>query len=213
MTLRPHFAALLIASSLLAFGSVAEAQDDGQVVFVEDSGQGQPVAQQQPLEDPQQQRGLFQSGASLDIPIFVTDTDLLLPGVGVRGRWAVEFGYIVPEVEVGFQIMGLDGHPTSDFHTNLWASGGLRIQFLNASSILPYVSANANFNFFSLQSSDVYNFILGIGAAGGATIELSEQLGIDVGVEVRALMPLFDHFGGEFELMVLPKAGFTYFYG
>lgn len=217
MTLR---STLLVSLALTLVGapSLASAQD-GQVVFVEDDGSQQVAVEQQPEQQPEQQRGLFQSGISLDIPVFVTDTEWYLPGVGVRGRWAIEFGYFVPEIEVGYGIMFTQNVVNEyfepiDFHTNLWFAGGLRIQFLNASSILPWVSAGVDFDFLTWQDADTYDFQFGVHAAGGATIEITSQIGIDVGLEVRALVPVADHFiEKDIQLILYPKAGITYFYG
>ena len=94
-----------------------------------------PAQQQQAPE-----RFVRQTSVYLGVPFFLTDRDSLRPGFGlhVRGGW--EFGWLVPEVALGWQLNLLDA-PGNDNLQSIWFSLGLRVQFLNYSNVVPFVSA------------------------------------------------------------------------
>lgn len=185
----------------------------------------EPVFAPQPVQDPtmvpvepEPVRLVRQVSAYLTIPIFLTNTDLFKPGVGVTGRFGWEFAYLVPEVLLGIQINGTDDRFGSTLQ-GLWLSLGVRLQILNASRFVPFFNAAIRFNYWGLaregETLVEYVFEPGIVAGAGLAIELTQHFGLEVAVNTHVTLPtstVFDGLDPELQVSLLPWVGGTIYF-
>ncbi|MEZ4249743.1 MAG: hypothetical protein R3B99_16050 [Polyangiales bacterium] len=222
-----------LASALLSFSFAAtalaapanpegESADDlaAELTATESVAQVYVAAPAQQQQAPE--RFVRQTSVYLGVPFFLTDRDSLRPGFGlhVRGGW--EFGWLVPEVALGWQLNLLDA-PGNDNLQSIWFSLGLRVQFLNYSNVVPFVSAAFRPTWFSVYDPDFstgseYTFEPGVTGAVGAAIELTPNFGLEVGVQATAIFSVVnevfvdDRGNGKNELFLYPYVGATYYY-
>lgn len=181
--------------------------------------QAQPQARAVPA---QPERFVRQTSVYLGVPFFLTDRETLRPGFGlhVRGGW--EFGWLVPELALGWQLNVLDG-PGDDNLQSIWLSAGLRVQFLNQSNIVPFVSAAFRPTWFSIydpisDAASDYTFEPAITGAVGATIELTQSFGLEVALQATTIFSVVNEVfvdsrgRATSQLFLYPHFGATYFY-
>lgn len=203
----PHEAADDLAAERSATEPIAQ-------VYV----QAQPQARAVPA---QPERFVRQTSVYLGAPFFLTDRETLRPGFGlhVRGGW--EFGWIVPELALGWQLNVLDG-PGDDNLQSIWLSAGVRVQLLNQSNVVPFVSAAFRPTWFSIydpisDAASDYTFEPAVTGAVGATIELTQSFGLEVALQATTIFSVvnevFDARGrATSQLFLYPHFGATYFY-
>lgn len=180
----------------------------------------QADVQQQP--QPQPDRLVRQTSVYVGVPFFLTDRDFLRPGVGFHLRAGWELGWIVPEIALGWQLNLLDGAGNTNLQS-VWVSVGVRIQFLNYSNVVPFVSAAFRPSWFSIydptldRASDL-TFEPAVTAGLGATIELTSNFGLEVGVQATTIFPVVNEVfvdgrgNGVTQVFLYPHFGATYFY-
>lgn len=219
--------ALLLSSTALAAPANApdEAADDLAAELDAAESVAQVYVQAQPqaqVVQPQPERFVRQTSVYLGVPFFLTDRETLRPGFGlhVRGGW--EFGWIVPEIALGWQLNVLDG-PGNDNLQSVWLSAGVRIQFLNYSNVVPFVSAAFRPTWFSIydpvtDAASDYTFEPAVTGAVGATFEITQSFGLEAAVQATAIFSVVnevfvDSRGRDAnQLFLYPYFGATYFY-
>jgi hypothetical protein len=227
MRLRRFLACSLLASTALGSTALAAPPDSAELESADDLAaelaSAESVAQvygtvQQPV---QPERLVRQTGVYVGVPFFLTDREVLRPGVGfhIRGGW--ELGYIVPEVALGWQLNLLDVPGNTNLQS-IWLSAGLRVQFLNYSNVVPFVSAAFRPTWFSTYDPDSgaasdYTFEPAVTATLGAMIELTANFGLEAGLQATAIFSINGVFvdgGGDGvnELFLYPYFGATYYY-
>lgn len=112
--MRISLASALLSLSFAATALAAPANSEGEsaddlaaeLMATESVAQVYVAAPAQPQAP---ERFVRQTSVYLGVPFFLTDRDTLRPGFGlhVRGGW--EFGWLVPEVALGWQLNLLDG--------------------------------------------------------------------------------------------------------
>ncbi|MBO6936311.1 MAG: hypothetical protein JJ863_15150 [Deltaproteobacteria bacterium] len=182
-----------------------------------------PNAQQQQ----QPERLGRQLSLALDVPIFLTNTSLVRPGVGAHLRFGYEFGMVVPQVKIGISTNFLSDEasrriPITDGATNLnaiWASVGIRLQILNRTRFVPVIDAGLRLQFWNYPSSaytSEYLFEPGVTVGAGLAIEVTARFGLEVGLDMVVAFPVSDAFadydndGTQFFLM--PHLGGTIYF-
>ncbi len=205
---------------------------------VQPTQQVQPMPQQQPAQQPMTQDAYAPVGEPLpaepvrpprhlgvygSVPIFVTESDVLRPGVGIHGRFGWEFGFLVPEIQLGYQYHGLaDGTMVSgDFAQGvqtIWLGLGARLQLLNNSRFVPFVSAALRINFISVifeeafSPSTDFTPLPGVQFGGGLMIELTETLAIEAGLTGNLLFDTpADPVYQDTQFYLQPNIGITLF--
>jgi hypothetical protein len=180
-------------------------------------------ASAQPVAQPAQpQRLVRQASVYAGVPFFLTDRETLRPGIGfhVRGGW--EIGWIVPEIALGWQLNLLDAPGNTNLQS-VWFSVGLRIQFLNYSNVVPFVSAAFRPSWFSIydptiDASTDLTFEPAVTAGLGATIELTQNFGLEVALQATTILPVVNEVfvdsrgNGATQVFLYPHVGATYFY-
>jgi hypothetical protein len=213
-------------------------EDDQQEVFVDDQGyeedpgyqdpayQGEYV--EEPYEEPARpERPGRQLSLYLDVPIFLTNADIVRPGVGAHLRFGWEFAYLVPQVSLGISTNFLDDEVFVVDNLNaFWATLGVRLQILNRSRFVPVVDAGLRLQFWNYSGTDAfgayaedYRFEPGITLGGGLAIELTQSFGLEVGVQATVTFPISDIFTeppGIFEpttqVFLMPYLGGTLYF-
>ncbi len=171
-------------------------------------------------EPPPDQRLIRQLSAYLGAPFWLTDRDVLRPGFSIHGRFGYEFGFIVPEIQIGWMISVLDEEDTGagvEYSNlqNIWATLGARVQFLNRSRMVPFIAAGFRLNFFSKATSGsatatAYTFEPGAMVTVGMAIELTRNFGIEVALSSTVIfgIEVFD----KVEAFLHPWAGATLYF-
>lgn len=204
-----------------ATNAADEAADDlaAELAASESVAQVYVQAQAQPA---QPQRLVRQASVYAGVPFFLTDREVLRPGIGfhVRGGW--EIGWIVPEIALGWQLNLLDAPGNTNLQS-VWFSVGVRLQFLNYSNVVPFVSAAFRPSWFSIYdpaidaASDL-TFEPAVTAGLGATIELTQNFGLEVGLQATTIIPVVNEVfvdsrgNGATQVFLYPHFGATYFY-
>lgn len=168
-------------------------QEQQTTVFVDQNGQ--PVQQQQ-VEAQEPERLARQASVYGYVPIFLTnERDFVTPGIGLRARFGWEFGYVVPEVNFGMQIhfsQNDPDFPDVDSLQAFWFSLGARLQMLNASRFVPFVSAALHFTWWGRSEvgfDTVYAVDPGVGGAVGLALELTQNFGLEASVSALVNFP------------------------
>ncbi|MCU0675750.1 MAG: hypothetical protein MUE69_23520 [Myxococcota bacterium] len=213
------------ASANTATNAPDEAADDlaAELAASESVAQVYVQANAQPVTQPAQpQRLVRQASVYAGVPFFLTDRETLRPGIGfhVRGGW--ELGWIVPEIALGWQLNLLDAPGNTNLQS-VWFSVGVRIQFLNYSNVVPFVSAAFRPSWFSIydptiDASTDLTFEPAVTAGIGATIELTQNFGLEVGLQATTIIPVVNEVfvdsrgNGATQIFLYPHFGATYFY-
>lgn len=183
----------------------------------------QVYVEAEPAQAPPPERLVRQTSLYVGVPFFLTNRQLYRPGVGFSGRFGWEFGYIVPELAIGWQLNVLQGavdalgNPISNLQ-NIWFSIGARIQFLNVSNVVPFVAAAFRPTWFSTYRAGAATtselaFEPAITAGAGAAIELSEHFGLEIGVQVTTILSVVNNvMANDVEVFAQPYFGATYYY-
>jgi hypothetical protein len=200
-----------------------EAADDLAAELAASESVAQVYVQAQPVAQPAQpQRLVRQASVYAGVPFFLTDRETLRPGIGfhVRGGW--EIGWLVPEIALGWQLNLLDGAGNTNLQS-IWFSVGVRLQFLNYSNVVPFVSAAFRPSWFSiydptLDAASDLTFEPAVTAGLGATIELTQNFGLEVGLQATTIIPVVNEVfvdsrgNGATQVFLYPHFGATYFY-
>ncbi len=167
--------------------------------------QPQTAPAPQAAQVPTEERMVRQLSGYLSVPIMLTDGVLLdnssvrlgeaKAGFGIHGRFGWELGMLVLEGAIGWKILAVRSTSTASLNLqDLWGGLGARLQFLNRSRVVPYVSAAFVLNFLSVVAAETartdYEFNPGVQAAVGLAIELSRNLGVEVGVSGDFIFPV-----------------------
>ncbi|HJK90559.1 MAG TPA: hypothetical protein RMH85_18955 [Polyangiaceae bacterium LLY-WYZ-15_(1-7)] len=214
-----------LAAEAEAFESLAQVivQEGGQPVQ-QQPAQQEVVYESQPQQPPppQQVRLQRQTSVYLSVPFHLTDTDVFRPGFGFHGRFGWEFGYIVPEANIGWALNLVD-LPTSDENIQtIFLTLGARVQFLNVSNVVPFVAAGFRMSWFSLYdefgATSDWTFEPGVTAQAGVAIELSQSFGLEFGIMGHVIFPVVNEVfvdgAGDPATQVLlqPYGGLTLYY-
>jgi len=221
----------LLALTLCTSAGLAHAQAPDPFVGQQPQ-QVQAQPQAQPGQPQEPQRAARQTSVYLDVPIFLTNADIVRPGVGIHGRFGWEIGFLVPQAQVGIQANFMPAQTVDGMVldrttlANIWFSLGVRLQFLNRSRFVPFVDLNARFNFWSYSQRDAaggvyandFTFEPGILGAVGMAIELTAKLGLEVALNAMMTIPTSDVFAArngfdsELQVVLIPWVGGTYYY-
>lgn len=182
----------------------------------------QQPAQQEPATA-QQGRGI-QYGAHLIVPIWLSDPaggngESVDPGIGVQGRlgwefpsgWSAEFDLGVMVNRVTFDSsLGLSDRQLDA----VWLGAGLRYSLLNRTAWVPFLGVGLQLTGWGDDlcggSSCSRKWTIGANGIVGLVLEVSQFLGLEVGVQVMASSE-GEVFKGV-QIIVSPLAGITLYY-
>ncbi|HKU42898.1 MAG TPA: hypothetical protein VJR89_32285 [Polyangiales bacterium] len=163
------------------------------------------------------------------VPIWFTSEDGVVdPGVSFEGRFARRFGFIAPELTMGWQINWLDEDqlPAADYNSNvtidtLLFSLGARLYPIPKSRVVqPFISAAVDLNFWHITGNDDlvcgyyycttvadYEFGLGVSSRVGLAIRVNPVVQVDLGAKIGVQFPMGPI--DQTEAWVTPFAGFA----
>lgn len=106
--MRPSIVLLLTALTSTAFAAPGaenpadETRDDlaSELDFAESVAQ--VYVEAEPTQAPPPERLVRQTSLYVGVPFFLTNRQLYRPGVSFSGRFGWEFGYVVPEIAIGW---------------------------------------------------------------------------------------------------------------
>lgn len=136
-------------------------------------------------------------------------------GFGIAARFGWDLGIVVPEFHLGgsLHFVSLDNTATTEeanLFTNLWVAGGARLQLLNRSRFVPFVSAGVRVNFWNVAGTATeISPSLGLIGKVGLMIELSMRIALEVMADFH--VSFSSYFDGPASF-IAPMAGLTFFF-
>ena len=235
-----NLARLSLVLSVVLLSSSALAQQEGDVIIVDDNGvdpnanpndpNAQPVYDpqqpQQQYQQPQQQQQYQQPQQQ---PQQQQQFDARQPQ---QERGARQVSVMIgPSIPLGVDEFGIGGefrarfgwefgwvvpHATVGYRFGRFSAVllglGARLQIVNESRFLPYVGAGLNLHFWSLNGSLADDITFGIDIQGGVGIELSPNWGLDVGAKISLNFVSSAFADVSFLPYLTPHVGVTYFF-
>ena len=131
------------------------------------------------------------------VPIFVgedIDRDVVRPGGGFTFTTGIDFGYFVPQLDVGYLAFPIDpaGFPREPLQRVHLGLGG-RFQVPNPSVVMPYLDASFAFQWWKFDTftrceliacstGDGFRFAPGLSFRVGTTISFAPSAALDIGL-------------------------------
>jgi len=183
------------------------------------------------FDEPRRYSSRNEMGFLIGVPVWFTpERGVIGPGISFEGRFAHRFGFIAPEINVGWQINWLDEDELDVRYRSanltldsFFISAGARVYVLPEALLSPFISAAFDLSFWHFTGdnstacgyyycSTVANYDAGIGFSGrvGLAIVPNRRFQFEIGAKLAMAFPV-----GPFERTqgwVTPYLGFTFLF-